>query len=905
MAKIRYSLRSWLWRVDVHQEVDEEIAFHIEMRTRELIERGVDPKTAREIVLARVGDVTRLKRTCIDLGRRREREMRLTQWLGEFTGDVRFAIRQLRAAPGFALVAAITLALGIGANSAMFALADATLLRPLPYAGADRLVMAWERTARIPRGGVSPSSLLDWEEQSQSFEVLAAITFGAGGGPLIEGPDGSLQSADRQTVSARFFDVLGVTPIAGRTFRPADAERAACATPPCLAAPVVVISEGLWRTRFGSDPALIGRDIRLNGDPFAVIGIVPDDVQLQRPASVWSLMPEPPPNIPRNARFLQVIGRLKPGVDVAAAQADLAVVADRIARAHPETNKDWSVLVEPLRSGVMGRDLRMTALFLFGVVGFVLLLCCANVANLLLARGSVRARELAVRSALGAARSRIVAQLLTESLVLATFGGLLGAGVGAAILKIAPTLIPPGLLPAALSIGFDGRVVAFCAAAALGVGMLFGLVPAWQATRPALIQAISSESRSATSRGGRFRNLVVAGEVAAAVLLLCGAGLLLRTLLVLGSFDTGYRADSNAVLTLDFSLPAPAKGTRYPTFESLTQFYDEASREVRAIPGVRSIGWSTGLPYGTTSEIGRLPFEIVGDQQDVSNRPTADFQPASPDYFSTLDLPIVAGRVFDGRDTSETRRVCIVNEAFARRHLAGRNPIGARIVTGVNVPGLFEPAAWEVVGVARQLKGRVDEPEDPALVYVPLAQYPWTDTYLVVQATTGPVQALLTPIRQAIARIDRNVPVRRERTLTDLANLTTAPHRFRAVMVGTFAALALALAMVGIFGVLTYSVEQRAREFGVRVALGATSTSILRLVLGSAALTIAIGAAVGLAAAAAVAQTISMFLFGVPPLDPVTFGSVAVLLTLTALVATAAPAWRATRVDPVVAFRSE
>ena len=899
MAKIRYSLRSWLWRVDVHQEVDEEIAFHIEMRTRELIERGVDPKTAREIVLARVGDVTRLKRTCIDLGRRREREMRLTQWLGEFTGDVRFAIRQLRAAPGFALVAAITLALGIGANSAMFALADATLLRPLPYAGADRLVMVSERTGRVPRAGVSPPNLLDWEAQSQSFEVLAAITFGAGGGPLVEGPDGSLQSADRQTVSARFFDVLGVTPVAGRTFRPADAERSA--------QPVVVISEGLWRTRFGADPTLIGRDIRLNGEPFAVIGIVPDDVQLQRPASVWSLILQAPPNInvPRAARFLQVIGRLKPGVTVDAAQADLAVIADRLARTYPETNKDWSVLVEPLRSGVMGRDLRMTALFLFGVVGFVLLLCCANVANLLLARGSVRARELAVRSALGAARSRIVAQLLTESLVLATFGGLLGAGVGAAILKIAPTLIPPGLLPAALSIGFDGRVVAFCAAAAVSVGVLFGLVPAWQATRPALIQAISSESRSATSRGGRFRNLVVAGEVAAAVLLLCGAGLLLRTLLVLGSFDTGYRADSDAVLTLDFSLPAPARGTRYPTFESLTQFYDEASREVRAIPGVRSIGWSTGLPYGTTSEIGRLPFEIVGEQQDVSNRPTADFQPASPDYFSTLDLPIVAGRVFDGRDTSETRRVCIVNEAFARRHLAGRNPIGARIVTGVNVPGLFEPAAWEVVGVARQLKGRVDEPEDPALVYVPLAQYPWTDTYLVVQATTGPVQALLTPIRQAIARIDRNVPVRRERTLTDLANLTTAPHRFRAVMVGTFAALALALAMVGIFGVLTYSVEQRAREFGVRIALGATSASILRLVLGSAALTIAIGAAVGLAAAAAVAQTISMFLFGVPPLDPVTFGSVAVLLTLTALVATAAPAWRATRVDPVVAFRSE
>ena len=896
---MRRSLRSWLWRIDVHQEVDEEIAFHIEMRTRELIERGVEPTTARQIVLARVGNVTRLKRTCIDLGRRRDREMRLTQWLGEFTSDVKFAIRQLKAAPAFALVAALTIALGIGANSAMFALADATLLRPLPYAAADRLVMVWERTTRVPRAGVSPANLLDWEDQSNAFDALAAITFGAGGGPLVEGPDGSLQSADRQTVSARFFDVLGITPIAGRTFRPADAERSA--------QPVVVISEGLWRTRFGADPALIGRDIRLNGEPFAVIGIVPDDVQLQRPARVWSLIPEAPPNInvPRSARFLQVIGRLKPGMTVDAAQADLAVVADRLAIAHPETNKGWSVIVEPLRSGVMGRDLRLTAIFLFGVVGFVLLLCCANVANLLLARGSVRARELAVRSALGAGRSRIVAQLLTESLVLASFGGLLGAGVGVVILKLAPSLIPPGLLPAAVSIAFDGRVIAFCALAAVTVGVLFGLIPAWQATRPTLIQIIASESRSATSKGGRFRNLLVAGEVAAAVLLLCGAGLLLRTLLMLGGFDTGYRADSDAVLTLDFSLPAPREGTRYPTMESLTQFYDEASREVRAIPGVRSIGWSTGLPYGT-SEIGRLPFEIVGAPQlDVTTRPTANFQAASPGYFSTLDLPIVAGRAFDERDTQQSGLVCIVNEAFVRRHLAGRNPIGTRIVTGLDVPGLFKPAAWEVVGVARQMRERADEPEDPALLYVPLAQFPLTDTYLVVEATTGPVQALLTPIRQAIARIDRNVPVRRERTLTDLANLTTAPHRFRAVMVGTFAALALALAMVGIFGVLTYSVEQRAREFGVRVALGATAGSILRLVLGSAARTIAIGAAIGLAAAAALARTISTFLFGVQPLDPATFVSVAALLTLTAIVATAAPAWRATRVDPVVAFRSE
>ncbi len=630
---MKQSLRSWLWRVPLDQEVDEELALHVELRTRELVERGLDPKVARDIVLSRIGDVGQLKRTCIDLGRKRDREMRLTQWLDERKTDVTFALRQLKGSPAFTAVAALTLALGIGANSAMFALADATLIRPLPYPQPDRLVMIWQRPPTLPRAGVSTTDLRDWVEQSRSFEVLGGIAFGAGGGPLVEGPDGSLQSADRQSVTAPFFDVLGARPVAGRTFQSSDAQQGA--------PPVVVMSEGLWRTRFGADPSLIGRQVRLNGEPFTVIGIIRDDVQLQRPAQIWTLLTLPP-NLPRTARFLQVIGRLKPGVTLDAAQADLAVVADRLAQAYPETNKGWGVLVEPLRTGVMSSPLQNTSLLLLGVVGFVLLLCCANVANLMLARGNVRAREMAVRSALGAGRSRIVAQLLTESLVLATLGGVLGAAIGAVILKVAPTLVPVGVLPAAATIAFDGRVAIFCAGAALIVGVLFGLVPAWQATRTSLLQAISSESRSSTRRGGRFRNVLVAAEVAAAVVLLCGAGLLLRTMLALGSFDPGYRADGDSVLTLDFSLPAPRPGTRYPDIQSLTQFYDQATRDVSAIPGVRKIGWSTGLPYGTTSEIGRLRAEIVGDPPLApDDRPLADFQAASPGYFDTLDLPII------------------------------------------------------------------------------------------------------------------------------------------------------------------------------------------------------------------------------------------------------------------------
>ena len=892
---MKRSLRSWLWRVPLDQEVDEELALHVELRTRELVERGLDPKTARDIVLSRIGDLGQLKRTCVDLGRKRDREMRLTQWLDERKADVTFALRQLRASPAFTTVAAITLALGIGANSAMFALADATLLRPLPYPQPDRLVMVWTRHPSVPRGGVSPTDLRDWDEQSRTFEALAAVQFGVGGGPLVEGPDGSLQSADRQGVTARFFEVLGVTPVAGRTFQPSDAEPGA--------PPVVVMSEGLWRTRFGADPSLVGHQVRLNGEPFTVIGIVRDMVQLQRRAQVWSLLVLPP-TVPRNTRFLQTIGRMKPGITLDAAQADLAVIAGRLAQSYPETNKDWSVSVEPLRTGVMSSPLQNTSLLLLGVVGFVLLLCCANVANLLLARGNVRARELAVRAALGAGRARIVSQLLTESLVLAAVGGVLGAAIGAVVLRVAPLFIPVGLLPAAATMAFDSRVVVFCVIAAIAVGVLFGLVPAWQATRTSLLHAISSESRSSTRRGGRFRNVLVAGEVAAAVVLLCGAGLLLRTLLVLGNFDPGYRADGDSVLTLDFSLPGPRAGTRYPDLPSLMPFYDQASRDVSAIPGVRKIGWSTGLPYGTT-EIGTIRVEIVGDPSLAPDaRPAADFQAASPGYFDTLDLPIVSGRGFTDRDTGDTPMVCLVNEAFVRRYLAGRDPLGVRLGTA-GVRGFFPAAEREIVGVVRQLKARLDEPEAPAQMFVPLAQFPWTDTYLVVQASTGSVQSLLAPIREVIARIDRDVPVRRDRTLTDLANLTTAPHRFRAAIVATFSVLALVLAMVGIFGVLAYSVEQRTREIGVRIALGATAASLLRLVMGGAARVVAIGGVIGLVAAALLARTISTFLFGVEPFDPTTFGVVGLILALTAAIATAAPAWRATRVDPVEAFRAE
>jgi putative ABC transport system permease protein len=520
----------------------------------------------------------------------------------------------------------------------------------------------------------------------------------------------------------------------------------------------------------------------------------------------------------------------------------------------------------------------------------------------MMARTTGRARELAIRSAIGAGRRRIFAQILTESLVLAALGGALGLGVGAAVLNVAPSMIPAGLLPSELRVAFDQRVVAFCAGTALLTGVLFGLVPAWQATRSSLVQALSAEGRT-TTRGGRVRSLLVIGEVAAAVMLLCGAGLLLRTLLVLDGVEPGYRAKS--VLTMGVILPYGLPISRYKSEAQIRRFQDDVEREVKALPGVRSVGWVSALPldrafYGTNS------FEIVGDPpRELSDRPLTDYQIVSPTYLDTLDIPIVAGRGLTVHDTAESTPVCLVNEAFVRRYLHGRDALGTRVAVQPTRLGPATPVVREIVGVVRQVKGRPDETEDPVQVYVPIAQNAWSFTSLVVRPANGRAEALTTAVRQAVARVDDQVPLTRIRTLDEVAQEATARPRFRAVLVMTFAGLALLLAMVGVFGILAYSVQQRSREFGVRIALGATRTDVLNLVVRSAARVIAAGLIVGLGLAAALGRSLATMLFGVHPLDLVTFASAALVLALTAAAATVAPAWRAARTDPIVALRSE
>lgn len=878
-------------------EIVEELSQHLDDRWREFIAGGASPDEATRLALADFRDGNVLAQYMAPL-RQAHATPSITpgassgDLLSDLWQDLRYASRFLRKQPGFAAAAILTLALGIGANGAIFALVDATLLRPLPFPHPERLVMVSERTETAEHDRVAPLNLIDWDNQNRTFDGMAGFIPGVGG-MVMSNPDGTPETVPRQWVTAGIFQTLGIRAITGRTFLPSDDRQRS---------KVVVLSEAFWRARFNADPRVVGRDITLDGSPYTVVGVVPKEAQLVGRTSIWVLIPiQGAPAGARSVHAFHVIGRLKPSVDLKAANADMAAVTEALALEFPKTNKGRGVTIEPLHDAVIGGDLRQTSMLFLGVVGFVLLICCANIANLLLTRATGRRRELVMRSALGASRSRMIRQLLTESIVLSIIGGALGLAVGAGILSFALTLIPERFLPGAVTLAFDLRVAVFCAATALLAGVLFGLIPAWQATEFSSASVIGAESRTVTGRGGQIRWLLVVAEVATAVILLYGGGLLLRTLLAVDNIDPGYRARSILSMVVD------PLDSRYPTAAAVLRFYKAVDDEVRAVPGILDVAWASTLPLGP-SYAGRSFFEIVGAPPvDETRRPTADYQIVSPTYFRTLDLPVLSGRSFNDRDTLDNVPVCLVNEAFVRTQLHGRSPIGLKVAIWPTESAQAPRVVREIVGVVRQVKGRPDETEDFVQIYVPMAQDPIGDMFLAVRAKSGRSEALAHSVRAAIARVDKEnlVSVRSVTTLEDVAWEATERQRFRAVLVMAFAGLALLLAMIGLSGILAYTVQQQMRDFGVRRALGATTADVLRLVGGSAVRMIATGTAIGLALSAVLARLVAAVLFAVKPLDPITLASVSVVLALTAGVSTAAPAWRAARIDPAVALRTE
>jgi putative ABC transport system permease protein len=814
-----------------------------------------------------------------------------------FAQDVLQALRLLRKAPWFTFASVVVLALGIGATTAIFSLVDAVLLRPLPLRDPHRLVMVSQRSASADQDAVAMLDFLDLKEQHTSFTgVAAAVTGGPIQVPLSDDAGGPPEIVALHDVTSTFFDVLGVTPIAGRTFSAQDD----------LAQSNVglVMSERLWRTKFGADPAIIGRTIRISSPPAArpIIGIVPADFRLLGAADLWEHLPINRRDLARGQGVLQVIARLRPDATIEQARSDMRIISGNIERIAPATNTGKILTVEPLQQAVTGDDLRITSFVLGGVVLFVLLLACANVANLILARGVGRTREIALRSALGGTQARIARQLLTESSVLGLLGGLAGFAVAWASLRVAPSLIPPQTLPEAITLGIDWRLGLLALAVTFLTALLFGLVPAWQGARVSLVDAMNSGGRGSSDRGGRVRQALAVLEIATALLLLTGGGLLVRTLVSLNSVDAGYRADN--VVTMAIRLPFRRLVTAKPG--ELGRYWQSIEDEVARLSGVRSAALGSDVPLGGGSGVQVVPFEIVGEPvSDPASRPRTYYQSTTPRYFATLGIPVVRGRGFDERDSNEAVPVAIVNEEFVRRYFQGRDPIGARVT--VRNPLAFRSPALtrEIVGVVPQVKARPDEPVNNALqLYVPLAQNNWLSPTLLVRTTENPMR-MVRQIQTAIARADPTQAVARVRTMEAVAADATARPRFRAQLVSAFAVLAAVLAAIGIFSVLMFMVQQRAREFSVRLAIGASARDLLRLVLGDGLKLTAIGLAIGVAASAVLARSLGALLFGVAPIDPLTFLTAPLALTLVTMIACLAPAIRALRADPVAALRNE
>jgi putative ABC transport system permease protein len=876
-------------------DIVEELSQHLEDEYERVLSGGASEEEARLATLEELNNPDLLGKELKRTERRVPQNPVVlggeskTNMIADLGQDLRYGLRMLMRSPAFTCIAVLALALGIGANTAIFSVVNAVLLQPLPFKNPEQLVIIWENATHLgfPKNTPSPANFLDWQRQSTVFSGMAAMAqknFNLTG-------SGEPERLDGRRVSANLFDVLGVQPRLGRGFLPQEDKPGTR---------VVLLSDGLWQRRFGADPRVIGQAVNLNGESYTVIGVMPPAIQLPGYDNwrdqLW--VPIAFSNEEAQQRgnhFLEVIARMKPGVTLQQARAEMDTIAAQLAKQYPQENLRIGAVVNQLREEVVG-DIRPALLVLLGAVGFVLLIACANVANLLLARAAVRQKEIALRLALGANRSRLTRQFLTESMLLALLGGAVGLLFAFGGLDVLKRFIPDGISQVD-SITIDARVLGFTAIIALVTGFVFGLAPAAQASNFSLNETLKEGGRDAASggKGVRLRGLLVIAEVAVSFVLLIGAGLLINSFLHLRNLDPGFRADHLLTAKIEMS------EVKYPDKEHRIPFLDGVLRGVRALPGVQSVAIASNLPLtynGDSTYIGveGIPDPPPDQQMDVI------YRAVGPGYFSTMGIPLLQGRDFTDQDTTETSYKVVVSEKLAQHFWPGKNPIGKRLKTGSTT----SDAPWrEVIGVVKDVRQNDFLAQPKMEIYLSYRQLQvMAPNALVVRTTVDPL-SLASGVRSAVWAVDKDQPVSDIDAMEHIVAGAVARQRFSTILLAIFAAIALVLAAVGIYGVMSYSVAQRTREIGIRMALGAQRSEVLRMTVMQGLKLVGLGLVIGLIAAFLLTRVMASLLFGISATDPLTFLGISIVLLAVAILASFIPALRATKVDPMIALRAQ
>ncbi len=875
LSRVTRLLRNITHKGKVERELSEEVSSYIDLLTRAKMEAGLNESEAQRAALMQAGGSEQLKEQI--------REVRIGYLVETVVNDVRFGVRSLWKTPAFTAVAVLVLGLGIGANTAMYSVVKGVLLQSLPYAEPDRLVILSEHhvASADKKIGVSPANYRDWLEQNSCFEEMAILS--DGGRANVTG-GGDPEEIQAQIVTPSFFAVLGVQPLLGRVFAEDEGRRGRNK--------VVVLSHSFWQARFGGAANILGQSVTLNRENYEIIGVMPPAFRfLESEARLWVPTTIDPSADYRasSGRFMQSFARLKAGVSIDQAQAEMSQLAKRLEAKHPEFNSGWSVRVLPLQEALV-RDLRLILLVLLAATAFVLLIACANVANLLLSRAAARKQELAIRAALGAGRTRLVRQLLTESVLLALMGGLLGVLLAYWGLELVTTF-GEAVVPRLSGIAIDRRVLAFTVAISLLTGLLFGLLPSLQASRAELNDALKRGAHgSARTRGGTMRNALLVSEVSLALVLLIGAGLMIRSFMRLQSVESGF--DPARVLTLQFGLA----GDNYKEPHQILGFFREAEERIAALPGVVNVGAINYLPLTGPASATNVKF-VARPAAAPGETPNTAVRVITPTYFGAMGIPLLKGRMLDERDGRDSR-VLVINETFAKTYFPNEEPLGKQIIVNWETD---EPD--EIVGVVGDVRETsLDQQASPA-VYWPHGRVPYAKMALIIRASRDPV-SLASAAQKQVRSMEPDQPIH-VRTMEQVIAKSIARPRFNTLLLAIFAGVALVLASVGLYGVMNYSATQRTHEVGIRMALGATRADIMRLVVGNGMLLTLIGIGIGVLASIGLTRVMQRFLFGVGATDAVTFIGVSALLIVVALVANYIPARRATRVNPVIALRYE